>query len=91
MAQLQAQIQLLQAQAMDYQASAQKKSVEAQLEPTVVQAKLAAALSTNLDEGKGDEKAFEQRAKIAELMLKEKDINSNERIAMMQMASKRSQ
>ena len=87
----QAQIQLLQAQAMDYQASAQKKSVEAQLEPTVVQAKLAAALSTNLEPGNEDEKAFQQRAKIAELMLKEKDINSNERIAMMQMASKRSQ
>jgi hypothetical protein len=76
---------------MDYHASAQKKSVEAQLEPTVVQAKLAAALSNNLEPGNEDEKAFQQRAKIAELMLKEKDINSNERIAMMQMASRRSQ
>ena len=87
----QAQIQLLQAQAMDYQASAQKKSVEAQVEPQVAQAKMVAALSTNLDQGNADDKAFEQRAKIAELVLKEADIKSNEKIAMMQMASRRSQ
>jgi len=88
---VQAQIQLLQAQAMDYQASAQKKTVEAQVEPQIAQAKMVAALSTNLNEGTGDDQAFQQRAKIAELVLKEKDINSNERIAMMQMAQRNSQ
>ena len=91
MAQMQAQLQLLQSQAQKYQAEAQKASVEAQLEPQVVQAKLAAALATNLDAGKGDEQAFQQRAKIAELMLKEKDIVSNERIAMAQMSKPLSQ
>ena len=85
MQQLQAQIQLFQAQAAKYGADAQKASVEAQLEPQVVQAKLAAALSNNLSQGNADEQEFAKRAKIAELMLKEEDIKSNERIAMNQM------
>jgi len=89
MAQLQAQVQLIQAQTMEAQARAQKYSVESQLEPQVVQAKLAAALSTNLQEGNADENEFAKRAKIAELMLKEKDIVSNERIAVMQMQNKK--
>tara|TARA_R110001632_G_scaffold44904_2_gene114187 strand:+ start:3098 stop:5086 length:1989 start_codon:yes stop_codon:yes gene_type:complete len=84
----QAQLQLLQAQAMESQARAQKYSVEAQLEPEVVKAKMAAALSTNLQEGSADDSEFAKRAKIADLMLKEKDIQSNERIATMQMQSK---
>ena len=84
----QAQLQLLQAQAQESQARAQKYLVEAQLEPEVVKAKLAAALSTNLQEGNADDSEFAKRAKIADLMLKEKDIQSNERIAAMQMQSK---
>ena len=84
----QAQLQLLQAQAQESQARAQKYVVEAQLEPEVVKAKLAAALSTNLQEGNADDSEFAKRAKIADLMLKEKDIQSNERIAAMQMQSK---
>jgi hypothetical protein len=81
----QAQLQLVQAQGMEAQARAEKYMVEAQLEPEVVKAKVVAALSTNLQAGEGDESEFAKRAKIAELVLKEKDINSNERIAMMQM------
>ena len=84
-----AQLQLVQAQVMEAQSRAQKYSIEAQLEPQVVQAKLAAALATNLDSGNADEAAFAQRAKIAELLLKEEDIKSNERIATLQMQSKR--
>ena len=81
----QAQLQLVQAQGMEAQARAQKYMVEAQLEPEVVKAKMAAALSTNLQAGNADDAEFQKRAKIADLMLKEKDIQSNERIAMMQM------
>ena len=84
----QAQLELIQAQTMEAQARAQKYSVESQLEPEVVKAKLAAALSTNLQTGNADEAEFAKRAKIADLMLKEKDIQSNERIATMQMQSK---
>jgi hypothetical protein len=87
----QAQLQLVQAQAMEAQARAQKYAVESQLEPQVVQAKLAAALSTNLQAGDADEAEFAKRAKVAELMLKEEDITSNERIAMMQMQYKNKQ
>jgi hypothetical protein len=84
----QAQLQLVQAQGMEAQARAQKYMVEAQLEPEVVKAKMAAAISTNLHAGNADDAEFQKRAKIADLMLKEKDINSNERIAMMQMRNK---
>lgn len=87
----QAQLQLLQAQAMEAQSRAQKYMVEAQLEPQVVQAKMAAALSNNLQEGSADEAEFAKRAKIAELMLKQEDIASNERIATMQVANRNKQ
>jgi len=88
MALAQAQLQFVQAQAMESQAKAQKLLVEAQLEPQVVQAKMAAAISTNLQAGTEDDAEFARRAKIAELMLKEADIKSNERIAVMQMKQK---
>lgn len=88
MAMAQAQLQLVQAQTMEAQARAQKLATEAQLEPQVVQAKMAAAISTNLQAGSEDDSEFARRAKIAELMLKEADIKSNERIAVMQMRQK---
>ena len=85
----QLQLQLLQAQVAETQAKAQKYAIEAQLEPEVVKAKMAAALSTNLQEGNADDSEFAKRAKIAELMLKERDIVSNERIATLQMMNKK--
>lgn len=94
MAAMQAEMQLKQAQAMKAAAEAQKAQVEAQLEPEVVRAKLVAALSNNLNED-NEGKDFERRAKIAELMLKERDleikerdIESNERITREQMQMK---
>jgi len=85
---MEAQLQVLQAQAAKYSAEAQQTLVETQLEPQVVQAKLVAALATNLQDGTGDDVEFQRRAKVAELLLKEEDIVSNERIATMQMQSK---
>jgi hypothetical protein len=85
---MQAQLELIQSQAMEAQARAQKYAVEAQLEPEVVKAKVVAAISTNLQGGSADESEFAKRAKIAELVLKEADIKSNERIAVMQMRNK---
>jgi hypothetical protein len=55
--------------------------------PQEAQAKLISALSTNLDEDQ-EAKDFERRTKIADLLLKEQDIKSNERIALAQMATK---
>ena len=95
-AQMEQQMQLiaaqtadLQSKAMKQQAEAQKTAVETQLKPQEVQAKLVAALSTNLNDN-AESVDFERRAKIADLMLKEKDITSNERIAMAQLANKNS-
>jgi hypothetical protein len=62
--------------------------VEAEIAPKVANAKMIAALSNNLDDD-NEAKDFERRAKIADLMLREKDIQSNENIAKMQMELKR--
>jgi len=59
-------------------ANATKNMVETQLMPEETKAKLAAALSNNLDAGTADDKEFERRAKIADLMLKEKSIKLKE-------------
>jgi len=93
-----AQMQLAQAQVADLTSKAQKQSaeaqktmVEAQLIPEEHRVKLVQAAATNLDNG-GD---FEKRLKLADMMLKEKQINlkaddiaSNERIASLQMMTK---
>ena len=84
----QAQLELLQAQTAKLAADAQEAIVDTQLAPQLAQAKLAAALSNNLQAGEADDKEFERRAKVAELLLKEEDIVSNERIASMQMLNK---
>jgi len=68
-----------QADVMKKQAETQQISVETQLYPEEIKAKLAAALSNNLEAGTADDKEFERRAKIAELMLKEKDISIKEK------------
>ena len=97
----QAQMELVGAQTADLQAKAQKSMAEAQqvqvdtqLAPQLAQAKLTAALSTNLDDN-NESKDFERRARMTELMLKERDLNikendslRNERITMLQMGNK---
>lgn len=94
MQQQEAQMQLVAAQVADLQSKAQKQAAEAQkalteaqIMPQEAQAKLVAALSTNLSEDT-EQKDFERRAKIADLLIKEQDIKSNERIAMAQMSVK---
>jgi hypothetical protein len=98
-AQQMAQMQLAQAQVADLQSKAQKQSaeaqktmMEAQMIPEEQRVKLVQAASTNLD--RGDD--FEKRLKLADMMLKEKQVNlkaadlaSNERIATMQMMNKK--
>jgi hypothetical protein len=77
-----------QAEAQLKNAQAEKAKVEASLAPEEMKIRMITALSNNLneeDEG-GD---FERRAKIADLMLKERAIESDERIATMQMEVKR--
>lgn len=78
-------MQQKQADVKKTQAEAQKAVVDYQLAPDIAKAKLVAALTNNLPPDPG-EKDFEKRAKIADLMLKEKEINSNIDITKMQMA-----
>jgi hypothetical protein len=84
MEQAQATTASLQARAQRDQAEAQKTVVETQLLPEELKAKVISSLSTNI-QGDDADKEFEQRAKIADLMLKEKDINNKGKIVELQM------
>jgi hypothetical protein len=99
-AQMQAQIQLVQAQinelnsraaesqadAQEAMAKAQKTMVEAQLMPEELRAKVIQSVSANLDGSSQGE--FERRAKVAELILKEREIETKENIVEAQMNRK---
>jgi len=92
MASLQAQLQVLQAQAAKYGAEAQQTAVETQLMPEKLKIDVIQSASTNLD----SDKNFDKRIKLADTLLKEKQINlkaadiaSNERIAALQMMNKK--
>jgi hypothetical protein len=99
-AQMQAQIQLVQAQinelnsraaesqadAQEAMAKAQKTMVEAQLMPEELRAKVIQSVSANLDGSNQGE--FERRAKVAELILKEREIETKENIVETQMNRK---
>lgn len=82
------EMQQKQAETAKTMAETELTKVKAQLAPSETQAKVVAALSNNLNED-AEGADFERRAKIADLMLKEKDIESNHEIARMQMAMKK--
>jgi len=88
---VQAQLALIQAQTAEKTANAQQIQVETMMIPEEQRVKAIQAAATNLDNGDD----FEKRLKLADTMLKEKQINlkaadiaSNERIATMQMQNK---
>lgn len=80
----QAEIKVLESTAAKNMADVQQTSTETQLMPMETQAKLAQGLSANI-RGNNTQDEFAQRAKIAELMIKEKDINNKGKIVEMQM------
>lgn len=84
---VQTELAAKQADIAKVQAETEQIKVKTQLAPSEVQAKVVAALSNNLNED-AEGADFERRARIAELMLKERDIESNHDIAKMQMAQK---
>jgi hypothetical protein len=64
-------------------------TVEAQLMPQEVQAKMSASLTKNLpNQDEAASREFDKRVKIAELMLKEADIKNKSKIVELQMADK---
>ena len=83
-------LQAIDAETAKTQAETQAIITDIQLAPKLVEAKLVAALSNNLQNGNEDQ-SFNKRVQIAELALKEKDIDSNESIARMQNASRLTQ
>jgi hypothetical protein len=85
----QAQIAVNTTQAEQNRAEATKLSVEAQLMPQEVQAKMSASLTKNLpNQDEAASREFDKRVKIAELMLKEADIKNKSKIVELQMADK---
>lgn len=86
---VQAQIESEKSKALVNQMTALKLNTEAKLLPEKTQAEIMAAISKNLPDNDAAATAeFDRRAKLAELMIAEKDIDSNERIAMAQMQNK---
>ena len=88
----QAQIAVNTTQAEENKANAVKLSMEAQLMPQEIQAKVLGATTKNLpNEDDAAAREFDKRVKIAELMLKESDINNKAKIVEMQMMDKQNQ
>ena len=71
----QSQTQALQGQAAESQARAQKIVVETQIAPQELEIDRIKAVTTNLQKGDQDDKEFERRLKIAQTMLKEKELD----------------
>jgi len=85
----QAQIAVNTTQAEQNRADATKTMIEAQLLPQELQAKVLSSTTTNLpNQDELASKEFDKRVKIAELMLKEKDISNKGKIVELQMADK---
>jgi len=72
----QAQTAALQGQAAESQARATKYAVDSQLAPQELEIEKIEAITRNLREGDADDKEFERRLKIAEVALKEKNLNN---------------
>jgi hypothetical protein len=71
------------------QAKAQNEITDAELKPAEIKAKVAAAASKYLGDSNDPTKEFERRLKLANVALKEKDINTRKEIAELQLQSSR--
>jgi hypothetical protein len=82
LASLQADVQLK-------QAKAQNEVIDAQLKPAELQANIAASASKYLGDSQNATAEFERRVKVANLALKEKDIDTKREIANLQVVAAR--
>ena len=87
MAQKQATIENIQSQSAEIMSRVKQNEVETQLLPEDAKTKRMEAIARNLPESDETDKEFERRAKLAELVLKEREIASKEEIVEKQMAS----
>ena len=72
----QSQTQALSGQAQESQARAQKIAMETQLMPQELEIDRLKAVTTNLKAGTEDDKEFERRLKVADMLLKEKAVKN---------------
>lgn len=77
----------LQADVQLKQAKAQNEAIDARLKPAELQANIAASASKYLGGGVNATDEFERRVKVANLALKEKDINTKKEIANLQVVA----
>jgi len=84
MAQKQSTIENIQAQTAEIMSRVEQNQVETQLLPQEAETKRLEAIARNLGESE-DDKEFNRRAKLAELVLKEREIASKEDIVEQQM------
>ena len=85
----QSQTAAYQGQAAEFQARAAKSRTETELMSYKAKTDRIKAISTNIREGNSDDKEFERRVRIAELLLKEKEVDAkkqpeNQDAALMQ-------
>ena len=80
----QAQTAALQGQAQESMARAQKIGVEAQIMPQELEIDKLKAITTNIRQGEEDDKEFERRLKIADTLLKERDLDIKEKNVQLQ-------
>lgn len=85
----QLQNQKLASEVQANQAKAQKDVIDAQLAPAELQASVAASASKYLGSGPNATDEFERRVKVANLALKEKDIDTKKEIANLQVVAAR--
>jgi len=71
------------------QTKAQAEAVDTQLKPAELQASLAASASKYLSDSNNPTAEFERRIKVANLALKEKDIDTKKEIANLQVVAAR--
>jgi hypothetical protein len=72
----QSQTEALRAQAQESQARAQKYMMDSQLAPQELEIDKIQAITRNLQAGDQDDKEFERRLKVAQTLLKEKEIEA---------------
>jgi hypothetical protein len=94
--QQQVQMQMAQLQMADLQADialkqakAQNEALDSQLKPVELQASIAASASKYLGEAQDPTAEFERRVQVANLALKEKDIDTRKEIAGLQVVAAR--
>jgi len=71
----QSQTAALSSQAAESQSRAQKMAMETQLMPSELEIDRIKAVTTNIRKGTEDDKEFERRLKVADMLLKERQID----------------